>query len=172
MKFKRIGILILAGLVAISGFLFWHRRNQKQDSQTASETLGPNEEAKIIIDPVRRTIVVVTPAHVKTTTLPDRPSSITLLKNDGMKVVSPQFGTEVRPFLTGIYTLNGGKLGLGCDFVYWKRADLGGGFAVNPLRVQDTTIFIGVSYFIYSNTSLMLGLDNKTTPLIGLKVRF
>jgi hypothetical protein len=86
-------------------------------------------------------------------------------------VAALQFGTENRPFLVGAFALDGTKLGLGVDLLYYKRVDLGAGLLVNPVHVQDARVFIGVSYFVYSNTSLMLGIDNQKNPLVGIKVR-
>jgi len=168
---KRASIFLAMTLVSVFGFWFWHRHNQKQDLQNSNESLKADEEVAIIVDPVKRKITTIRANNIKTVTLPDRPTRISLLKGDGIHISSPQFGTEIRPFLAGAYTLNGGKLGAGIDLFYYKRADAGLGFITNPVYVQDTTLFIGVSMFVYSNTSIVLGLDNKTTPILGVKVR-
>src|ERR1700686_828490 len=146
--------IILSGLLA---FFFGRGCQKKHDLATSSTILAPDVKEKLIIDPRKHTIVIVSRDGTKVSTLPDRPSSIEILNNGKVRVNSPQFGTEIRPFLAGAYTLNGGKLGAGVDLVYYKRVDVGLGFATNPTYVQDTTIFIGVSMFVYSNTSIMLG---------------
>lgn len=164
----------LAGVVILGSIgLFLHMRgcDKRRDVQLSSETLAPNEEAKVIVDPWRRKITLITPEKVKSFILPDRPSSISLLKGDGFKIQSPQFGTEIRPFFGGVYTLKGGRLLVGIDTFYWKLLDVGIGFSVNPTFVQNTTVFTSVSCFIYSNTSVMLGLDSQQAAMIGIKVR-
>lgn len=168
---KKYLVIGASGLLLAAGWFVWRHFQHKQDTQVLNTALAPNEEAKVIIDPTRRQMTIVTSGHIKTMTLPDRPSSISLLKGDGIKIVSPQIGTELRPFLMGAYTLDGGKLGGGIDLLYYKRFDLGVGMMLNPSYVQNTTLFLGASVFVYSNTSLMIGLDNKTTPVIGIKVR-
>jgi hypothetical protein len=161
----------LAAMAILFGGFLWHRHNQKQDSQNLSETLAPGVDEKIIIDPIRRSLKIVKKTGVKTTTLPDRPTSLELLANDGIRINSPKWGTEMRPFLIASYDLSSGKLGGGLDLIYWNRFDLGLGFATNPSLVQDSTLFIGVSFFVWSNTSVMFGITNHTVPLLGIKVR-
>jgi hypothetical protein len=168
-KLKWAGLA--SGLLVIISFGFFRSCDKKKDAVDSSTILTPEEEEVVIIDPIRSTIKIVKPGKVRTINLPDRPTRISLLKGDGIKVTAPQFGTELRPFLIGAYDLNGGKLGIGSDFYYYKRFDLGGGILVDPSRVQDSTLFVGVSYFVYSNTSVTLGINNQVRPMIGIKVR-
>jgi hypothetical protein len=172
-RIQKIVTAAIVGIGLLLGWLFLRRHNQGQDVNNAQTSLRPGEESAVIINPIHRSITIVRPdGKTHTVDLPDRPSRISLLKGDGFKVSAPQWGTEVRPFLIGAYDLKGGKLGLGVDGFYWKRLDIGAGALVNPSFVQDTSVFIGVSCFVYSNTSVMLGIDNHTSPLIAIKVRF
>lgn len=169
---KKLIAIIVASVIALGGWLFLRHRNQIQDVTTSQTALQPGEESAVIVEPSRRRIIIVRPnGATHTITLPDRPSRIALMKNDGIKVTAPQWGTEIRPFLVGAWDLRGGKLGIGIDGFYWKRLDVGGGFLMNPSYVQDTSLFVGVSMFVYSNTSITLGIDNHAQPLIGIKVR-
>lgn len=160
--------LTLAGLCA---FFFGRGCQKKHDAATASTILAPDVKEKIVIDPRKHTVVIVTREGTKATTLPDRPSSIEI-HNDGKVIVtSPQWGIELDPFLGAAFSLHGGLLGAGTDFFYWKKADVGLGFMINPSNVLDTGVFLAVSYRVWSNTSLALGIDNHTTPLLLIKVR-
>lgn len=165
--------LLLTGFLGIWGWLFLRHKSELRDANNSQTVLKPNEESAVIVNPVKRTLVIIRPdGKTHTLDLPDRPSRIALIKNDGIIVTAPQWGPEIRPFLVGAWDLRGGKLGIGVDGFYWKRLDIGGGFLVNPVYVQDTSLFIGVSMFVYSNTSITLGIDNHSAPLIGIKVRF
>jgi hypothetical protein len=170
-SWKKYLAICLSGLFAIGAFLFGRGCDKKKDAIISVTTLRPEEEEAVIVNPSHHSIILITPTRSKKLTLPDRPSRISLLKGDGLKIDSPQFGTEIRPFVGVGYTLNGGVVNLGLDLVYWKRVDLGMGLIVNPVDVRDTQIFLGVSTYIYSNTSLGLGLGNRTTPILFLKVR-
>lgn len=165
-------IIGLAVGLAVIGFFFMRSCDRKKDVTNSDAVLKPGESEAVLVNPGTHQITLISKVHTKTFTLPSRPSRISLMTADGIKIASPQYGTEALPFMTGIFTLNGGKLGGGLSVFYYKRADLDLGFATNPKYVQDTTAFIGVSTFIYSNTSLMLALDNKVTPMFGLTVRF
>lgn len=157
-----IGVVVIAGVFLL--------RNCGQRIAKPG-VLRPDTKEQIIIDPRNRRIQIVTENGVKQTTLPDRPSTIDILKDGTVKVNAPQIGWETSPFIGVGYALSGGQLLGGVDLAYWKKLDLGVGVAMNPTYVQDARLFVGVSYCFYSNTSLMLGIDNKQMPLIGIKVR-
>jgi hypothetical protein len=166
---------------AFVGLIVWliiaPQCQRRTDQTNTSLILSKNDVAKIVIDPLHRRMTTIKdkgsqPPLIQTVTLPDRPSSIEILKNGQIIVHSPQFGTEFRPFGGVGYSLNGGFVALGIDGLYWKRLDLGGGFTINPSQIKDSRLFVGVSYFVYSNTSAGLGLDHKQTPLLFIKTRF
>jgi len=143
-----------------------------RDSAKVSATVLPKlDKEQIIVDPFHHTIQVVTSSGVKQTTLPDRPTKIDILKDGTVKITASQFGTELRPFLGVGFTLRSGVVLYGVDLLYWKKLDLGLGFSTSPTRIQDTSIFLGVSYNVWSNTSISLGVDNRQTPMIGIHVR-
>ena len=170
-RLHRLLLIIGSGLFCVAAFIHMRGCNKKQDATNSTATLRPNETEAVLIDPTRHSIILVTPTHTKKFTLPDRPSRISLLKDNKLWIESPQYGTELRPFVGVGYTLDGGNVNLGLDLFYWKRVDLGMGLIVNPVQVKDTQIFLGVSTYIYSNTSLGLGIGNRKTPILFLKVR-
>lgn len=139
---------------------------------TIQTQLAPDETEKVIIDPHKHTLTVITPTKIKTMTLPNRPSSVALIKNDGLRIVSPQWGWEASPFLGVGTTIGDTYILAGLDGYYFKRLDFGGGLSVNPHDLLDTRLFISASMFIYSNTSVGVGLDNRKSPILLLKVRF
>jgi len=165
----------MAGTFLIALFpLYFYLRGcaKRQDAQTSMPVLAKGEAAKVIVDPLKHSLTVITPGHVKTVNLPNRPSSIVLLTGDGLKVVAPAFGPEIRPWLGAVWSPDGGKVLGGLDLFYWRLLDLGLGVAINPKYVQDTRIFIGASYVVWANTSVVLAIDNQKTPMVGIKVWF
>jgi hypothetical protein len=168
---KRYSIAVGLACLVLFGYFWFMRKQAKTDTNTSSQLLAPNVEEKIIINPLHRTITIVKPGHTKTLDLPDRPTSIELMKNDGLRIVSPQYGVEARPFVGVGYNLRSGLVSIGTDVFYYKKLDLGLGLAVDPVKLQDTSIFFGMSCFVYSNTSVGIGLDNHVTPMLLLKVR-
>lgn len=144
---------------------------KKTDSANSDTVLAPEESAAVVVDPSQHRITLITKDYTKAFTLPARPSRVSLLTGDGIKITSPQYGTEFNPSLGVAYTLQGGVILAGLDLFYWKRLDIGMGLAVNPVKVQDTGVYVGFSYLAYSNTSVGLGLDNHTNPMLFVKVR-
>lgn len=170
-NWKRYLVSILSAILALGIFIHMRGCDKRKDQITAGLTLGPNEKEKVIVDPFRKHLTVVTPTYTKVLDLPDRPSSITVMKDNSVKVTAPQYGTELMPFLAVSYDLIGGKIDGGFDLFYWKKLDFGGGIAVNPVRVQDTTLFLGFSLFVWDNSSIFFGVNNKISPMFGVKVR-
>ena len=160
--------LTLAGLAA---FFIGRGCQKRHDQNNLSTVLAPDVRQKITVDPRHHSLVIISRDGSSVLTLPDRPSSIEIMNTGKVKVNSPQFGLEASPFLGAAFSLRGGLLGAGLDILYWKRLDLGLGAVVNPVYVQDTSVFLSISYRVWSNTSLAIGLDNHTTPLLLVKVR-
>lgn len=139
--------------------------------QVPASVLPKNDKEQIIVDPFHRTMQVVTANGIKQTTLPDRPSKIDILRDGSVKITASQFGTELCPYLGVGFTLRGGVALYGVDLLYFKKLDLGLGLSTNPSRIQDMSIFLGISYNVYSNTAITVGIDNRQTPMIGIHVR-
>lgn len=166
---KMVGLAIVLSLIPI--YLVFYFHNKKVDQINTSQILLPTESEKVIVDPRRHKITLITETHSKEFTLPDRPSVISVLKGDGIKIVSPQFGTEFRPYLGAAYTLSGGVILGGVDVFYWKALDVSLGLSLDPTYVQRAGVFVGFSYVAYSNCSVGVGLDNHVTPILFVKVR-
>lgn len=168
---KAIGIAMLLGLSGLIGFLKLRGCDKQKDTNNSAAVLRPGESEAVIVNPGQHTITLVTKDHVKSFTLPSRPSRVSLLTGDGIKIESPQYGTEFLPFLGAAYTLQGGVVLGGLDLFYWKQLDLGLGLSIDPVLLHRTTAFFGISYFAYSNCSVGVGLDNHVTPILFIKVR-
>lgn len=162
---------LLIPVLLIGGFFGLRQCDRTKDNSALEERLKPVESEAVIIDPLKHKLTLITKEHTKTFTLPDRPSRISVLKGDGVKIVSPQYGTQFRPGLGVAYSLHGGVILGMLDLAYWKRLDLSMGLAINPKLVQDTGMFVGVSMQTYSNCSVGIGLDNQVRPLMFVRVR-
>lgn len=150
-----IGIgLIIAGLLFLA-----YKHQQKTDTNTTSRSLKPDVQEKLIIDPSHHSLVIVTPTDTKVTTLPNRPSSIEVLKSGKLRLTVPQYGYELSPFI-GIGYSNQLNDYIGCDFFYWKRLDIGTAFSFDrDLKVKSLGFPVVVSYMFYHNVRLSIGLE-------------
>ena len=170
---KEYAILALIVLLALFGFKACRKLQQKQDKQASSTVLTPDQKEKIVVDPIKHTIEIVTPTKTTTTYLPDRPTQIIENKDGSITIIDHKFGTEMRPYL-GV----GGdlewkaRIHTGVDFFYFRKFDAGAGLAFNPVELKDTRVDLNLSYNFYSNTSIAISLDNHKTPVIFLKLRF
>ena len=167
-KYFSLAVIILVCI----GSLFGLRKcNKKQDKAISSTTLAPSDKEKIIVDPVKHTIEVITKDSDKKTYLPDRPTSVTEDKNGNLIVNTRVFGTELKPY-AGIGYDGKARLHLGVDGLYYKRFDLGAGLKLNPSEISDTRVDLNLSYNFWSNTSIALSYDNRKSVGCFLKLRF
>lgn len=164
--------LITIGLLLIPlGIWIEFQNSIKIEDQTSSNHLAPDVTEKIIIDPARRTLRRITPEYPsgRTLILPDRPSSVELLKDGTLRVTARQWGPELKPFAGAGFAGKKALAIVGVDMLYYKRFDLG--LSLGP---DDKSFRIGalVSYNFYSHLRMSIGLDN--TQAVGgyLTVRF
>src|SRR5229473_686209 len=120
----KIGLIVF---VLGSVFLLGRCGRRTTDTKNMLPAVLPsNEVERIQVNPDNHTLTIVTKTGTKTVTLPDRTSTIDVLKTGGVKVTSPQFGLEHHLFI-GIAVSDDARLGIGADMFYWKRLDLGVG---------------------------------------------
>ncbi len=179
-KYAILGLILLLGLF---GFKACRKLQKKQDSDTKSTVLAPDQKEKIVVDPTKHTITITTKksdgtTSTQTTFLPDRPTSITEDNNGKLTVVDHKFGTEVRPYLGVGGSLDGtARVHVGTDLWYFHKLDLGTGLDFNAgvfkqvSDFHDTRLSINASYNIYSNTSLAVSVDNRKFVGLFVKVR-
>jgi hypothetical protein len=105
MNAKLKGILYGIAAVLLLSTVWWvmHRRDTKRDAAINSPLLRPEDNAKIIVDPRRHTIVTVTRDGTKATFLPRSGASVTIGKSGEVRTNTRTFGTEVCPFVGGAF---------------------------------------------------------------------
>lgn len=176
MTLKR-GAIYAAAVISLAGLWYIrHKHDVRQGAEIKSVALAPSDDAKLIIDPSRHTLITVTRRadgsnETRATFLPGSGASIELRKNGSVVVTAPKWGTEINPFMGLAFGSDiVGRAALGINGLYVQRWELGGGLLLNR-DIHDTRIFAHVSYNAYKNAFVSVGIDNRTTAHIiaGLK---
>src|SRR5579872_840850 len=175
---KHDAILALIILLGVFGWKGCRKVAKTQDKQVTSTVLAPNQKEKIVVNPEKHTIEVITkkPDGSTTTTttyLPDRPTAVIEDNNGKLSIIDHKYGAELRPYL-GIGGAFDGtpRVHVGSDFFYFHRMDLGLGLDTNPSNLKDVRANLNLSYNFWSNTSIAVSVDNHKVPGLFLKVRF
>ncbi len=152
--------LLTAGLVLVAAVALFSLRScqKKRDTQIANPILAPDVKEKITINPLKRTLIVATQTGTTVTTLPDRPSSIELLKNGKVRVSAPQWGFEAIPYIGIGYSRQVNDY-IGLDFFYWKKLDAGFAFSFDRLKVDSLGLPLTLSYTVWHNLRLTVGYE-------------
>lgn len=145
-------LLIIALLVGL-----WFKQ-KKRDTEIANPNLQPGVKEKIIVNPVKRTLIIATKTSTTVTTLPDRPSSIEFLDNGKVVVRAPQWGFQAMPYIGIGYSRQVNDY-IGLDFLYWKRLDLGFAFGFDRLKVDSLSLPLTVSYTVWHNLRVTVGYN-------------
>lgn len=151
---------ISAGLIAavIVGLFALRSCQKKRDTEIANPNLPPEVKEKIIINPIKRTIIIATKSGTTVTTLPDRPSSIELLNTGKVRIRAPQWGFEALPYIGIGYSQRVNDY-VGLDFFYWKKLDAGIAFSFDRLKVNSLGLPLTVSYTVWHNLRLTVGYE-------------
>jgi hypothetical protein len=164
------------GLVAISivgaGLWFLRGCNRKEDTKIAAPVLAPTDNAKVVIDPKHHRITTITrTGPVKETYLPPHVTSVTIDKSGKVTVHARAWGTEASPFIGFGYS-DRTRLVVGVGLLYWHNWE--GNLAVAPTISGPFSIRLAalVSYNVYSNTSLYVGVDHTKSPIGGVAFKF
>lgn len=175
------GILYGLGIVAVLllTWLLLHNINGKTDAAIVSQTLAPDDKAKVIVDTKRHTITTVTRSpdgvleHTISVTKYLAPTASIEVKQDGTVVVtSRSFGTELSPWMgVSFDTEKHARITLGPNWFYWRRYELGSGLSIRTSDL-DPRVFISASYNVYANTLLMVAVDNHKAVSLGLALKF
>lgn len=162
MTIKQSGVAILAGFL-LAGLLYMKgciAGRKTVSLKTASAALKPTDKEQVLIDPTRHTMTTITHSGTSQTTLPDRPSTVTIDNDGKVTLNTPQFGYEERPFV-GYGFANKYRMAAGCDLLYWKRLDIGPAITFEPYHVFETMrIAVLVSYNVWSNTRVGVAVDH------------
>lgn len=165
-RFELGCFLIMIGLLV---FLFFRSCDRHKDKVNSSSVLSPDTAQKIVVNPAKHSLEVITPDKDTTLFLPDRPSSIEVNKTGEVKLSSPQFGTEFK-FFFGIQASNAFRFGAGIDSLYYKRMDFGLGIA-NQVGMHTPVVFGKISYLIYDNLQVGVTYDSLSHGGLSLTVR-
>ena len=150
--------------VLITTFLFGRCQRQTSGPNKAVVTTLPiGDSEQITVDPSTHQLIILRPGKKIVETLPDRPSTIDILKNGTVNVTSKQFGFEHRLFV-GVQGSDHLRLAAGMDGWYFKKLDLGLGIA-DQVGPYLPIVFGQVSYNIWSNCRV--GLAYGTDRYIG-----
>lgn len=150
-------------IAAIALWAFLQGRGCAKQKSAAPAVLPPNDTEQIVVDPSRHTISMLTRTGRKTVTLPDRPSTIDVLKDGQVKVTSQQIGFEHHLFIAALGA-DHARLGFGMDGWYFKRLDVGGGIA-DQIGNYTPVLFAKATYNVKGN--LQLGLVYQSNQYIG-----
>jgi hypothetical protein len=161
LRYKLIAIAVFLGAI----FMWGRHSKSAVQSPKAPVVLPKNDVEQIVVNPANHTLTVINTSGHKTVTLPDRASTIDVLKNGQIKVTSKQFGFEHHPFVYTGYS-DALRFGIGLDGVYWKRLDLGLGVA--GASRYNTVVFAQLSYNFWSN--VRIGLTYDHTQHIGASI--
>lgn len=158
-KWHHYIILAIFWTAALAGLLGLKSCQNKRDETIANTTLASGVKEKIIINPLKHTVTVITASGKKTTTLSDHASSIEIFQNGKVKTSLPQTGFEAVPFVGIGYSTQLNDY-IGCDFYYWKRLDIGTAFSFDrDLKIHSLGFPIILSYAVWHNVRLSLGVE-------------
>lgn len=164
---RRVVIMIVTSLIA-SGLWYW---NQRQDQAIHSTTLAPDVREKIIVDPQKKKLTVITKERTDTLFLPNRATAIEIPHHGPVRITRRTWGFELAPFGTVVFT-DTLRAGVGADVFYWNKLSLGFGGATNVKNFFDGRVFAHLSYNVYSNSSLGVVVDNSKKVGLALSFRF
>lgn len=176
---KLRGALYVAAfsVLLIFGYKWRHKHDATVDAAITSTVLPQEDKAKYIIDEKKHTISTVerdtsTGRVLLRTTYLAPKAAIEIRKDGTVKVTQRVWGTEFSPFIgIGIDSGPHGRAALGINGFYVDRWEAGGGLSLNILQAKDVRAFVHVSYNVYSNCILSIGVDNHKSvqALVGLK---
>lgn len=164
--------LIIVGLLA----LWWglHNRDKRVDAGIAAPVLGPDDIAKIILDPKAHTVTRVDATGIHKTFLNAHgPVSITEKKNGTVSLEQRTYGTIHEPNIgASLGSDLKFRIAVGASLLYVQRWEMGGGLLVNPSQIKDLRVYGAVSYNVYSNWLISAGVDNHKAIHLIASVRF
>jgi hypothetical protein len=170
-KLKEIFAILAAILILILGWKELYRHDKVKTASIVSTVLPSDDEAKVIVNPAKHTVTVVTSGGSRTSYLPPHATAFEVSKAGAVKIDEQAYGTEISPFI-GFAFSDTGRLALGVNLLFVHRWELG--LSVFPTVSGSFSARVGpvVSYNVWSNTSLFVGVTDKLSPVGGLSVKF
>ena len=163
---KVVHVVIVCGLI-VGGWFGLRGCNKKVDKGVINMVLGPQDTHKLIIDPKKHTLTDVSHKGITVQYLPNTPTGIVVKKTGEIVVLGRKGGTEFSPSLGFAYS-DTARLFLGAGLLSWQKWELNLGLAPTVSGRFSLTAIASISYNIYSNTSLFVGIDTRHSPVGGI----
>lgn len=163
----------LLGLLLLGLYLFVraHLGSKLTNELTSARVALPQADSEqLLINPRDHTITIKQAGKTRTVSLPDKQTTIDVLKDGQVVVTAPQYGLEFRPFV-GLGYSDDARFALGVDGFYWKKLDLGGGLQMN-FHLAQPRAFLSLSYTLIDNLRVSATIDHKKQPGIFVSLRF
>jgi len=167
-------ILILSGLfvLALIGYDYFRRKQLVQDKNVLSTVLPSNDSEKIAIDPSGHKLLIITKSGTVTKFLPNRPSEIEVRKDGSVVVTASQIGVEHGLFGGGGFQSGNVRVAVGLDLLYLRKWDAGVFVSDEIKDLTKPRIGVILSYTVWHDTRLSVGLDNAGSPNVLITERF
>lgn len=167
-----IGLSVI--IASTIGLISLRACQTKRDVRIASKILAPDVAEKIIINPNKHTLVIISNKGTEALSLPDHTSSIEVLKSGKLRLTVPHWGYEVEPFIGIGYSTQLNDY-IGADFFYWKRLDLGAAFGFDRnLKIKALDFPVILSYTVYHRLRLSIGVEpfgeHSVNGLISVRI--
>lgn len=183
-KLKEFLIFGMVVIFLIGGWYSCEKRTQAVNKQISGETLPEKDNAKLIINESRHTIESLVRVSSRPTSGSNNESSIQrnvsylsphasieVEKNGKVVVINPKSGTKVSPWIGFSYS-DTARMALGVDLLYLHNWNAG--LSLFPTVSGSFSLRAGptISWNVWSNTSLFVGVTNQLRPIGGLSLRF
>lgn len=171
-KVNVVALVVAALLGAVLLIMRRCDREHKQTQEILTTVLTSSETKKIIVEPGRRSVSVVTKQGKETLKLyGNEPLSISEDVHGAITINQRKWGTELAPFVgLGVSDSLRGYFGL--SLFYWRSFSLGLGISSDFTPPINGRAFGAVSLNVFRNTSLAVGVETGNYPFVGVTVRF
>lgn len=183
---KILTVVTFCVILAVIAVVAFRGCGQRRDSIDAhlSQTLGANVNEKVIYDPKNKVLTRIyrrDSGRNGSISSSDEPivkretgvrEAVIEVDKDGKTIVF----TRTKGFLfePGLIVAIGDapRLGVNFQFAYWRYWGANVGLTGRLKGSTDPRIHVGVTYNVYSNTNLFVGLDHKKQMMAGITVQF
>jgi len=180
MKVKSGMLLALLAICTLLIYPYYRDWRRLKEADKTAVYLKENERQKFIIE--NRTVTTVTKrtdGTLKVKVNPNARKTAITVKDDGtIDYYSPIWGFVFEPGYTAFYTDDKLWYGADVEWFYFKRWGVTTGFGLatrnQGLKVRFNVLSVNYNlpFRILSNTSLLIGLDDKKEFLAGIRVRW
>ena len=158
----KIGLVLV--ILGITFGLGRCKRTETSGPKSSVPAVLPSSDIEqLLVDPETHQLTILTKTGTQTVILPDRTSTIDVLKGGVVKVTSPQMGLEHHLFV-GVTASDHVRLATGIDGFYYKKLDIGIGIA-DQAGMYTPVAFVKATYNIKGN--MQLGIVYQSNQYIG-----